>query len=182
MEGALPLLKLCSGGGTHTGANYFDIPEGGGAGLTPADKAGIQAAAADAAAANAAAVSNLASIKEIEAQDLNARLIRQVDNITNLRSTVNNRFAASNTSIKAVKLAETVHEKQIASLVKEDAALEAANAAVSERVQENTELIARLRLVGDKLDEEVEKGRDRDAVIKQLTETLVALQRGAGGT
>jgi hypothetical protein len=103
MEGTLPFLGVIQRKEGRTGANYFGIPEGG---ITPADKADIQAAAAAAA-------------------DIDARLKRQVANVRNLRSTVNNRFNATNQSMKEVKSVDKVQAKQIISLEKKDADLDA---------------------------------------------------------
>jgi chromosome segregation ATPase len=122
MEGSLPFLKLRSGGESHTGANYFDIPEGGG-GLTSADKAAIQAA-------NAAAASNAAAIQKIKADDavdfkdleeetkrlerkFDGRIDRQTTKITNLQSTVDTRFSSANKSIEQVAKAEKAQAKQL---------------------------------------------------------------------
>jgi chromosome segregation ATPase len=127
MEGTLPFLGFHQGREGRTGANYFDIPEGGGgSGITPAARADIQAAAAAAA-------------------DLDARLRRQVDNVSNLRYTVNSRFAATNKSIKEVKSVENVQEKQIVSLEKKDASLAAEVADNKETIRSYSAIIDQLR-------------------------------------
>jgi chromosome segregation ATPase len=180
MEGTLPFLGFHQGREGRTGANYFDIPEGGGgSGITPAARADIQAAAAAAADLDARLrrqvdnVSNLRytvnsrfeatnkSIKEVKSvekvqekqiasvkkkdADLDARLRRQVDNVSNLRYTVNSRFAATNKSIKEVKSVENVQEKQIVSLEKKDASLAAEVADNKETIRSYSAIIDQLR-------------------------------------